>query len=247
MRFIIMILLVVGQVYLPNGQCVFAQTAINKSFPVQSGQKIYLFFDHPELVKVSTWDKNEVAVTGSVSINNGENDDAFGLTSSTSDGILNIRGEMINLKSLPHRVTVYRDGQKITFKNNEEYKKYASENGRDFNMMSNGVDIEITLEVKVPKNMITEVKSVYGMVEVRNFDGPIDVTSTYGGVDAALNAKSTGELRAETNYGTIYSNLDVKFGGEEKNFHIVVTAKPGTGPKQTFESKYGNVYLRKPL
>jgi hypothetical protein len=235
-----MILLVVGQM-------VFAQTTINKSFPVQGGQKIYLFFDHPELIKISTWDKNEVAVTGTVSINNGENDDAFELTTSTSDGTLNIRGEMINLKSLPHRVTVYRDGQKITFKNNEEYKKYAAQNGRDFNMMSNGVDIEITLEVKVPRNMTTEVKSVYGMVEVRNFDGPIDVTSTYGGVDAALNPKSTGELRAETNYGTIYSNLDVKFGGEEKNFHIVVTAKPGTGPRQTFESKYGNVYLRKPL
>jgi hypothetical protein len=240
MRFLIMILLVVGQ-------AVLAQTAVNKNFPVQSGQKLYLFFDHPELVKVTTWDKNEVVVSGSVSINNGENDDAFGLTSSTSNGILNIRGEMINMKSLPHRVTVYRDGQKITFKNNEEYKKYAAENGRDFNMMSNGVDIEITLEVKVPKNMITEVKSVYGMVEVRNFEGPIDVTSTYGGVDAALNAKATGELRAETNYGTIYSNLDIKFAGEEKNFHIVVTAKPGTGPSQSFESKYGNVYLRKPL
>ena len=114
-------------------------------------------------------------------------------------------------------------------------------------MMSTGVDIDITLEVKVPRNMITSVRSVYGMVEVRSFDGPIDVTSTYGGVDAALNAKTTGELSAETNYGTIYSNLDVKFTGEEKNFHTFVTAKPGTGPKQTFESKYGNVYLRKTL
>jgi hypothetical protein len=240
MRFMIMILLVVGQV-------VLAQTPVNKSFPVQAGQKLDLYFDHPELMKVSTWDKNEVAITGTVSINNGENDDAFGLTSSASAGVLSIRGEMINLKSLPQRITIYRDGQKITFKNKEEYKKYTAESGRDYNMMSTGVDIDITLEIKVPKGMATNFRSVYGMVEVLNFDGPIDVTSTYGGVDASLNASRTGELSAETNYGTIYSNLDVKFTGEEKNFYISVTAKPGSGPRQSFESKYGNVYLRKPL
>lgn len=240
MRFVIMILLVIGQASL-------AQTTINKSFPVQAGQKIDLYFDHPELIKVSTWDKNEVSISGSVSINGGENDDAFGLTSSVNGAVLSVRGEMINLKNLPHRITIYRDGQKITFKDKAEFKKYTASSGRDFNMMSDGVDIEITLEVKVPKNMFTQVNSVYGMVEVKNFDGPIDVVATYGGVDAALNAKSTGELSAETNYGTIYSNLDAKFGGEEKDFHIAVTAKPGVGPKQSFESKYGNVYLRKSM
>ncbi len=241
MKQICFLLLVVGQVS-------FAQTTINKSFPAQSGQKINLYFDHPELIKVSTWDKNEIAISGSVSINNGENDDAFGLTSSVSGVMVYIRGEMINVKSLPHRITVYRDGKKITFKDKAEYKKYVSESGRDYNMMSTGVDIEILLDIKVPRNLATEIKSVYGMVEVKNFEGPIDVVSTYGGVDAALNAKTTGELIAETNYGQIYSNLDVKFtGGEEKNFHSLVMAKPGTGPKQSFESKYGNVYLRKAL
>ena len=240
MRFLIMILLGVGQALL-------AQTPINKSFPVQAGQKIDLYFDHPELIKVSTWDKNEVAITGDVSINSGENDDAFGLTSSTNGGVLNIRGEMINLKSLPQRITIHRDGQKITFKTKEDYKKYVAESGKDYNMMSTGVEVDITLEIKVPRNVVTTVRSIYGMVEVRSFEGPIDVASTYGGVDASLNAKATGELSAETNYGTIYSNLDVKFVGEEKNFHVFVTAKPGAGPKQTFESKYGNVYLRKPL
>lgn len=241
MRFIIiMILLVVGQITL-------AQTAMNKSFTVQAGQTLDFYFDHPKLIKVTTWDRNEVMVTGNVSINNGENDDAFTVTSSTGSGVMNIRGEMVNLKNLPHRITVYRAGQKLTFKNNEEFRKYTASAGRDFDMMSNGVDIEITLEIKIPKGMITNFKSVYGMVEVRNFEGPIDVTATYGGVDASLNSKTTGELYAETNYGTIYSNLDVKFAGEEKNFHTFVTAKPGSGPRQSFESKYGNVYLRKPL
>lgn len=240
MRFLIIMWMAVGQALL-------AQTPINKSFPVQPGQKINLYFDHPELIKVTTWDKNEIAITGVVSINNGENDDAFGLTSSVAGATVSVRGEVINLKSLPHRITIFRDGQKVTFKSKDEYKRYVAETGKNFDMMSTGVDVDITLEVKVPRNFMTDVTSVYGMVEVRSFEGPINVMATYGGVDAALNASKTGELSAETNYGTIYSNLDVKFGGEEKNFHTFVTAKPGNGPKQSFESKYGNVYLRKPL
>jgi len=68
-------------------------------------------------------------------------------------------------------------------------------------------------------------------------------------VDAALAERSTGELIAETNFGNIYTNLELKFLNnniQEKDFHTSVSAKPGSGPRYSFESKYGNVYLRKP-
>jgi hypothetical protein len=61
-----------------------------------------------------------------------------------------------------------------------------------------------------------------------------------------LSEYKIGELNAETNYGQIYSNLDYKFSGrEEEDFHTLVSAKLGNGPSYSFESKYGNVYLRK--
>jgi hypothetical protein len=96
--------------------------------------------------------------------------------------------------------------------------------------------------------METNIKAVYGMVEVKNFTGPLTVEATYGGVDVALTEKAVGELSAETNYGQIYSNLDTKFGGQQvknQDFYLSVTAKPGSGPRYALESKYGNVYLRK--
>ena len=112
--------------------------------------------------------------------------------------------------------------------------------------MSEGVDMDITLEIKIPKNIDTKVESVYGMVEVKNFVGPIVVDATYGGVDASLNEQAVGELTAETDYGQIYSNLDTKIdGGKVEDFHTEVTIKPGIGARYAFESKYGNVYLRK--
>jgi hypothetical protein len=230
-------------------QTLMAQTVINKTVPVQAGQKINMHFDYPNMIRVSTWDKNEISIQGTVSINGGESDNAFELQTSSSGNIVTIKNEIKDMKNLPHRVTVTIGSQKMVFKNQEEFKKYQEVNGKNVpDMTSTGVDMEIVLEIKVPRNIETRVESVYGMVEVKNFTGPITVDATYGGVDAALSEKSTGELIAETNYGQIYTNLDVKFGGSNtrsEDFHTYVSVKPGTGPRYDFESKYGNVYLRK--
>lgn len=205
-------------------------------------------FDYPELVKVSTWDKNEISVQGTVSINNGENDDAFIFENSLNGNTIEIRSSIKDIKHLPQRITIMRDGQKIMFKDKAELKKYQQEHGQGYNTMSWGADIDIVLEIKVPRNTETRIEATYGLVEVKNFAGPLTVESTYGGVDAALSEKQTGELTAETNYGEIFTNFDAKFGGSEsqnRDFHTYVTAKPGNGPKYNFESKYGNVYIRK--
>jgi hypothetical protein len=227
---------------------VLAQTPVNKTYPVKQGQKISLRFDFPELVKISTWDKNEISITGSVSINGGENDDAFELLESNSVNIISIENKIRNLKELPHRITIVNNGEKITFKTKADYQKYREEHGKNFNMRSEGVDMDILLEVKVPKSAEVILESVYGMVEVKNYNGPLTVEATYGGVDVAIQEKATGELKAETDFGQIFSNLDFKFSGSEfKDFHTEVYAKPGNGPRFSFESKYGNVYLRKAL
>jgi hypothetical protein len=228
------------------GQCAVAQTLVKNNYPVQANQKINFNFDYPKLITLSTWDKNEVSITGSVSINNGENDNAFTISTSNSGGTLTIKGEINDMKNLPQRITIFRGDKKVTFHDKAQYKKYVEENGKKNEMISTGVDIEIELEIKVPKNVFTVFNSVYGMVEVKDFQGALEVVSTYGGVDAAMGTLFKGKLIAETNYGQIYSNLDVKFAGEENgDFHLQLTSELGPGPKQSFESKYGNVYLRK--
>jgi hypothetical protein len=224
-----------------------AQTPVNKSYPVSVGQKISFRFDYPELVRISTWDKNEISIEGLVTINAGESDDAFELSQSVSGNTINIKNEIRGLKELPQRITITKGTEKITFKTKADYKKYCDEHGKDFNMTNWGVDMEIILEIKVPKSIETKLESIYGMVEVKNFQGPLSVDAMYGGVDVVVHEKTTGELIAETGYGQIYTNLDQKFSGTEfEDFHTVVSIKPGTGPRYSFESKYGNVYLRKP-
>ncbi|HZY82040.1 MAG TPA: hypothetical protein VFE50_21095 [Cyclobacteriaceae bacterium] len=224
-----------------------AQTRIDKTVPATKGQTLRLSFDYPELVKISTWDKNEVSVTGTVSINGGENDDAFNLDIKTSSNTIYIRNEIKNMDGIPQRVTINEGGTKIVFKSKSEWRKYQEEHGKS-NNVNMGIDMDILLEIKVPRNMETNVECTYGLVEIHDFVGPLSVQATYGGVDASLIEKNVGELIAETNYGNIYSNLDMEVNKDqarEEDFHILVRANPGNGPKYRFESPYGNVYLRK--
>jgi hypothetical protein len=219
---------------------------VNKTIAVQPSQKLFMHFDFPELIKVTTWDKNEISIEGTVDINDGENNDSFVLDSKTSGNTVEIKGFIKNMEELPRRMMVMRDNKKITFKSKDEYRKYVREFGKDINVYSDGSDIQITLEIKVPKNMNTRVVSVYGMVEIRDFTGPLSVEATYGGVDVAVAEKNVGELLAETDFGQIYTNLDSKPSAkEEGDFHTEILMKPGVGSRYSFESKYGNVYLRK--
>ena len=223
-----------------------AQTAINKTFSTDKNQKISLKFDYPELIKISTWDKSEVQILGTVNINENESDNAFQIKESKEGNSLVIEGKIDEMKNIPRRIKVEKDNKKLIFKTREEYQKYCKENDVAFNSMTDGVDVDIKLEIKVPKDLLTQIESQYGLVEVKDFGGTINVNAIYGGIDATVLDKNVGKLSAETHFGQIYSNLDTKFSGKDSDdFRTLVTATFGNGPQYNLESKYGNIYLRK--
>ena len=223
-----------------------AQTMINKSFSTTKNQNISLKFDYPQLIKISTWDKDEVQISGTVNINDNENNDAFQIKESKEGNALVIEGNIFEMDKIPHRITVHKGNEKLTFKTKEDYQQYCKANNATFNTISNGVDMNIELEIKVPKSLKTQIEAKYGLVEVKNFGGEISVNATYGGIDATILEKNIGTLSAETYYGQIYSNLDTKFAGKDSDdFHTLVTTTLGNGPQYSLESKYGNIYLRK--
>lgn len=223
-----------------------AQTTINKSFSTDKNQKISLKFDYPELIKISTWDKPEVQILGTVNINENESNEAFQIKESNEGNSLIIEGKIAEMKNIPHRIKVEKDNKKLIFKTREEYQRYCKENKVTFNSMTDGVDVDIKLEIKVPRSLMTQIESQYGLVEVKDFGGTINVNAIYGGIDATVLDKNIGKLSAETHFGQIYSNLDTKFTGKDSDdFRTLVTATFGNGPQYNLESKYGNIYLRK--
>ncbi len=231
---------------------VAAQTPIEKSIVVKSGQKLDISLDDPVL-SVQTWDKNEVLIKGVVNINRGENDNAFELQIEVTNEKIRIASILRDKEKIPQRIMIKKGETEYFFKakdfNDPEVQKFLEANGHEYAYMSNGIVKDIKLEIFVPKKTETHIVAKYGLVEVKNFDGPLSIDAKYGGVDASLSTRSLGEITARTHYGEILTNLDIKFDQtrftSKGNGWTEITAKPGTGPRAWFESKYGNVYLRK--
>ncbi|RKR85212.1 hypothetical protein BDD43_5476 [Mucilaginibacter gracilis] len=223
----------------------YAQTIVTKSYPIKAGQELVLKFDYPK-VHVSTWDKSEVLVTAKVNINDDENDSSFTLTDELANGTLYIADKIEGMDKLPHRYTITQNGKKTIFKTKEAFDEYRKTSGA-VRSYSQGTDIDITIEVKVPANTATTIKAIYGMVEMANFNGPASIDATYGGIDATLVKTQTGKLQATTSFGEIYSNLDLVLTDKgSRDFFTSITAEPGKGPAYAFKSTYGKIYLRKP-
>ena len=205
---------------------------------------------------MQTWDKNEVLIKGTVSINRGENDAAFDLQVNT-DKEITVTSVIKDKENIPQRIVIKKGDTEYFFKakdfNDPEIQKFLEENGREYTYMSNGIIKEIKLEVFVPKNMETSVLAKYGMVEVKGFNAPLSIDAKYGGVDATISTSSTGFLTARSRYGEILTNLDIKFdqakfpdkSARSQDKWTEISAKLGSGPPYLIESKYGKVYLRK--
>lgn len=222
-----------------------AQTTINKTYPIKAGQKIDLAFDYPNKIKVSTWEKNEIAITGKVSINDGENDGAFILEEQNIDGNIQIKNKIIGLADIPKRYILYENDVKKVFRSKEAYDEYREKTDLKC-YYSTQTDMDIQLEIKVPINTETTLNAIYGIVELIDFNGPMNLNAKYGGIDASIKSAALGKLTATTGYGQIFSNLNLQPTSlTDKNFFTSITAEPGKGPTYKLESTYGNLYLRK--
>lgn len=234
----------------------FGQTAIERTFPLQGAKELDTYFDDPSVV-IQTWDKNEVMIKGTISINNGENDSAFELQSSVANGILSITSVIKDKDNLPRHIVIKKGDQEYVFKarsfEDPEVQKFLEENGRSYSYMSNGILIDIKLQMFVPKNMKTSVEARHGTIEFKTFDAPLRIVAKHGKVDATI-PPTIGNLTARTKHGEILSNLEVKFDqqpfesrrySDDRNW-TEITTHPGKGPDYYLESKHGTIYLRKP-
>jgi hypothetical protein len=232
---------------------IFAQTPIEKKFAVRAGQTLKMNFEDPKLIKVHTWDKQEVLIKGTVSINRGEHDGAFEITADQKGDVLAITSLIKDRDNIPKRTIIHKGDQDYYFQtgdpNDPVIQKFFAEHGREYTYMSNGIIHEITLEIFVPRGMASSVEAKFGLVEVTDFEAPLTVNSTFGGVDATVVTGKTGELIARTHFGEILTNLETKFTPMDRSsgdHWTEIRTSPGTGPSYEFESKFGKVYLRKP-
>ncbi|WP_147243816.1 hypothetical protein [Pedobacter miscanthi] len=221
-----------------------SQTKINKAYPVKKGDAVVLNFDYPKVIHISSWDKNEIGIEAIVKINGGENDSAFTLHESTADGTITIQNKL-DMDKIPEAYYVKENGIKTRLNSKADLDAYIKEKSGTKISSYQTKDIEITINIKLPANINTEVRSVYGIVEIKDFKGPIKVDARYGGIDASIGQSAIGKIKLTNRYGKIYTDMVLKPTElKEENFFTSLTAAPGVGPSYDLSSSYGNIYLR---
>lgn len=222
---------------------------IEKTYQLATNEKLSLEFVYPELVKISTWDKQEVLIKAKVLINNQDASEDFILSENRTSNQLVISSLLKNKDKYKNNyisvagdeeddesVTVSRNGKTITI--GDKGKTYY-----------NGTQIDIELEITLPKNAVVDVEAKYGMVEVLSAPKDLVVFAKYGGADVKIDEADLKQLKASTNWGQIFSNLNSKLSvtGDDmlgKSMRAEFDNSRGAISVRV-ESEYGNVFLRK--
>ncbi len=230
-----------------------AQTKISETFDVKSFDELNLVFEYPELVQVKVWDGKEVKVEGTVDIQGGKFDEDFKIESSARNGVFTIESTIRGLRNRKGNFSVY------TYSDDDDDDKTSvtvSRKGTTINVgskrngtYSNGICISIELVVTVPRDIKVMLDARYGLVEVLENPEMLEVDARYGGVDVKIDESQSLEFDASTQWGQIFTNLDVpiKMGGDDgigKWMKARASIKKGD-KRLSVESQYGNVYLRK--
>ena len=231
----------------------FGQTAIQETFPTTRGEKVFLKFDEPHNVHISVYDGRDISYTGTVSINLGENDDHYELASTVSGDRTEIRSFIRDMKSLPQRMRFNIDGEEYVVRasnwSDPQVKQLLEEKGRDnIRWVSHGPQIEIDVEVRVPRDIDLMVESKFGLVEMDGITSELAVTSKFGGVDLSVPNSGRYEFDIDCEWGEVFTNLDLVVPRTDKGIAIkaeeFIAQLNGGGKTVQVNSKHGNIYLR---
>ena len=235
-----------------SGFTLKAQSTSEKSIPVSSGKSVSLDFKWPELIQIKAWDKNEVKIVAKVDINKGQNDDAFQINvDNTGESVL-INSEIKDYKNLPRKIVIKMDGQEYFFntddRNSPEIRAFEEEHGSaSYSYVNYGVIMEITLEVWVPKSSPLEVYSKFGLVEIDDFSGAMNIHSKFGGID--ITTVASIPIKAGTKFGEKYTNLTVPINSIQVGSHPGrwdwVQLGRNNGAVRELKSEFGNIYIRR--
>lgn len=228
----------------------FAQTTLEERIQTRPGQKVNMSFKYPGLIKVKTGDQNEILIKANVSLNMGNNDDAFQLLNEEADGELEIRSEIHDYDLLPRYSIVKFQDKEYYFDGGWEdpdLKKFLDEHrGENISWITSGVAKDITLEITIPENIELNIYSRHGLIEIEDLPEKLTARSRHGGLDLSVPRNGNYNFRLMTRYGEILTNLDLEMerGSKEHKWTHIEAMLNGGGRQTILESRHGNIYLR---
>ncbi len=168
----------------------------------------------------------------------------------TRDGSSNVIQEISTRKSRRYIIQVPK-GVTVVYEHSSSYGKDVSFKNilGEIEATTNHNDV-ILENVTGPISINTVHGDINGSFSNINQSNPISIVSTHGDIDLGIPANTKANLKIETKWGEIYSDLDIKIEREEGNMKsygsnkVVGTLNSG-GVDFHVKSNYGTIYLRK--
>ena len=231
---------------------VLSQSEIQKTVELKKGQKVVLSINDANLINIRGWEEDHMEIVTRVLINNGRNDDAYQLEVNEKTGIMYVEGFIQNKDKLPRMIQIKKGGQVYSFNTDDgkgpEIMKFYEEHGRDgIQWTSHGVMWDIHYDIKIPNDSDLEVSSRFAMIDIDDFNSNIQANSKHGGVDIAIESSRKMDFNLKSDWGEIFTNLNLKFDSGYNKDHKEITCSLNGGGDlfAELESKHGNIYIRK--
>lgn len=210
-------------------------TVVEKTLPLGQNQPVDLQLKFGDNIRITGWDRNEVAVKVTYEINQGKLNDALLLDlTSGAEGV---------------KVMVDFDQEKIKAGRAEDCPDKSGNvhyngNGEQNTVVCSQIDYEIF----VPRQAKLEVNTINGNIELIDFSGPVNAKSISGFVDMNWPNNRGAIVALKTITGEVYSDLDINFKNKKEGIPLVGYQLEGTvqdgGPAVKLESISNNIYFR---
>lgn len=211
-----------------------AQKVIKKNIPYQKGQQIRLDLPIAETIRLSGWDKDEIALVATITINNNTLNEALVLEVDES-------GEAIQLEASFNEELLKKAKAADC---PDALTSYREDDGEGFSVCT-----DIIYELKVPRNADLKLETISANVEAEGLQGANQIKSISGFIDFSWPQQHEADIRLQSVTGELYTDLDFEILNKEETPPMVgyelKGKKGGGGPLLELETISSNIYLRK--
>lgn len=211
-----------------------AQKVIKKNITYQEGQQIRLGLPIAETIKLSGWDKDEVALVATVNINNNTLNEALVLEVDESGEAIQLEASF-NEEMLKNGKAVDCPGAQ-TINHEDEGEGYS-------------VCTDIVYELKVPRKADLQLETISANVEAEGLQGDNQIKSISGFIDFSWPEQQEADFHLHSVTGELYTDLEFDILNKEETPPMVgyelKGRKGGGGPLLELETISSNIYLRK--
>jgi len=205
------------------------QRIVEERVKCSTDDDVQLDFKFADIIKINVWEKNELYVKASVSIDKDNYNDAFFLESNTTGNKIVMNGDIRNLEELSRN--------KITI----------GENGEAISQTCFETDIEF--EVFVPKVKTLSINTISGNIEIAGYTGEMALKTISGFVDISVPESHKANLNCKTITGAIYTDLEKSMELNQTEPQMIGSSIKnklnGGGKDILLETISGDIYIRK--